>query len=101
MTSLRPPLDSRPPPISWIDVLVAGVTAAAQIGGTALIARFGQPERPPDGVAYALLVTSALSLLVRDRYPRAVLGVVALTASGYMLLGYPGGFYTVSLVFAV
>jgi signal transduction histidine kinase len=94
-------LDSRPNPIDWIDVLVAGFAAAAQIGGTAIISQIGQPERPPDAVAYALLATSALSLLVRDRYPRAVLLVVAVAACAYMALGYPGGFYTVSLVFAI
>ena len=47
MTGLRTPLDSRPTPIDWIDVLVAAFAATAQIGGTAVISQLGQPERPP------------------------------------------------------
>ena len=87
--------------ITWIDVLIVAFTLATQVGGTLLLTRFTVPERPVDVVAVGLLTIGAVVLLVRDRYPLPVLLVVAGSATAYMLLGYPGGFSTVSLVFAI
>jgi signal transduction histidine kinase len=101
MSSVRDP-DPRPTTrVAWIDVVIALGTALAQVGGTELFVRIAGTDRPLDPVAYALLLAGALPLVVRDRYPLPVLLTVAGSATAYMLLGYPGGFYTIALVFAV
>jgi signal transduction histidine kinase len=87
--------------LTWIDVLVAGATAMAQVGGTELFVRIAGSDRPLDPIAYGLLLAGALPLIVRNRYPLPVLLVVAASATAYMLLGYPGGFYTIALVLAI
>jgi signal transduction histidine kinase len=95
------PTQERTARIGWLDVAVAVGTAIAQVGGTELSVRFAGSERPLDPVAYALLLAGAASLVARDRYPLPVLLAVAASAVTYMLLGYPGGFSTISLALAI
>jgi signal transduction histidine kinase len=69
------------------DVLLAGVTALTAISNVFVA---GEPDaRPPDVLAYGLAAALGGILLLRRRWPRAVLiGSVALLQS-YLILGYP------------
>lgn len=55
-------------------------------------AGINQPERTAlDGVGFALLLVGPLALLVRRRYPGAVLAVVLVATVAYFTLDYPYG----------
>ena len=95
MTAIRPP---HPP---WVDVVLALAVLAAQFAGTEILVRAGGSDRPLDAVAYTLLVATAVPLVYRDRFPTIVLLAVVGSAVLYMWLGYPGGFTTVAIVFAI
>jgi signal transduction histidine kinase len=84
-----------------LDVLVGVLAALAQVVGTTIFVGIAGAEEQIDLLGYALLLAGALPLFGRDRYPIPVLLVVAASAVAYMLLGYPGGFYTISLIFAL
>lgn len=84
-----------------MDAVLAFVVVAAQIAGTTVLVHAAGSDRPMDAVAYGLLLATGAPLVLRDRYPTAVLLVVAGTAVAYTWLGYPGGFYTLSIVFAM
>jgi signal transduction histidine kinase len=98
VTSLRTAL---PPHPLWVDAVLAFAVVAAQIAATTILVHAAGSDRPMDAVAYALLVATGAPLVLRDRYPAAVLLVVAATAVVYTWLGYPGGFYTLAIVFAM
>jgi signal transduction histidine kinase len=87
--------------VTWLEALVAITTAIAQVGGTLLFVRLAGSDRELDLLAFGLLLAGAVPLVLRDRYPLAVLLVVAMAAAAYMVLGYPAGFYTISLLFAI
>jgi signal transduction histidine kinase len=74
-----------------LDVGIALLVCVAQLAFTTLAAR-GQPERDPlDVLGYALLAAGPLALVVRRRYPVAVLAVAFATTLGYSLTDYPRG----------
>jgi hypothetical protein len=81
--------------------MLALFVAAAAIVGTELAVRAGGGEGPIDAPAYLLFLAGALPLALRNRYPVAVLLVVAATTVPYVWLGYPGGFYTIAVAFAI
>ncbi len=91
----------RPPHPLWVDAVLAFVVVVAQIAGTTILVHAAGSDRTMDAVAYGLLVANGAALVLRDRYPAPVLLVVAGTAVAYTWLGYPGGFYTLSVVFAI
>src|SRR5688500_7068605 len=91
----------RPPHPLWVDAVLAFVVVAAQIAGTSILALAAGSDRPPDAVAYGLLVASGAALVLRDRHSATVLLLVAGAAVTYTFLGYAGGFYTLSVVFAM
>jgi signal transduction histidine kinase len=86
---------------TWVDLMLALFVAAAEIVGTELAVRAGGGEGPIDAAAYVLLLAGALPLALRNWYPVAVLLVVAATTVPYVWLGYPGGFYTIAVAFAI
>jgi signal transduction histidine kinase len=71
------------------DVLLAAAVAFVQIGGTAAY-RDDVPVRwDADAFAYLLLSIGPLALLVRRRWPEAVLAVTFAAAAVYTATGYP------------
>jgi len=101
MTDIAPGLPRPIHRITWLDLAVGLGTAALQLAGTSLFVRLSGSDRALDPLAVALLVGSGLPLVVRDRWPLPVLVLVSAAAIGYALLGYPTGFYTIALVFAI
>lgn len=87
-------------PRPW-DMVLAVVVGLVQLVGTVALIRSGVATGTLDPVAAMLLVGSAAALLVRDQAPVPVLALVGVAAILYTWLGYPGGLYTVSVVFAV
>jgi signal transduction histidine kinase len=70
--------------------LAAGVAAFGVVG--TLGAGGNQPDaRPPDALAWALLLLAAASLPLRRRHPVAVLAVTAAATLTWLLAGYPWG----------
>jgi signal transduction histidine kinase len=86
---------------TWMGLALALFVAAAEIVGTELAVRASGGTGPIDPIAYLLLIVGALPLAVRDRYPVPVLLIVAATTVPYVWLGYPGGFYTIAIAFAM
>jgi signal transduction histidine kinase len=73
---------------------------AIQIVGTRL-AGFRQPERLDlDALGVLLLAAGPVALVLRRRYPAAVLGFVLATTLGYLLLDYPRGPIFLALIVA-
>jgi signal transduction histidine kinase len=91
----------RPPQPLWVDAVLAFAVVAAQIAGTEILVRTAGSDRPMDVVGYGLLAASGGALAFRDRAPVGVLLAVVGSVLVYTWLGYAGGFYTVSLVFAI
>lgn len=58
-------------------------------------------NRPVDGVAMAVVITTGLVLAVRRRWPLATLAVATVLTSGYLVAGYPYGFVLLSFSVAV
>ena len=96
MTSLRQRLQRVP--MSVVDTALALALAVAI---TITIGVSPQPGARPDALAYALGLTVAALVLVRRRWPLAVLLLSAATVQGYYLLGYPGIFAAVPLSIAL
>jgi signal transduction histidine kinase len=102
-----------PRDIPAVDVAVALVVAAVQIGGTALAARHQQHHpscwlgsgcaipRHLDVLAFVLLAVGPVALLFRHRHPPAVLAVVFIATLLYAVIGYPSGPIFVSLILAL
>jgi membrane-associated protein len=72
-----------------VDAGVALAVAALVIVGVTIAEEPG--ARPPDVLAYGLGVAGAVVLLVRRRWPVAVLGATLAVSVAYHLLGYPAG----------
>jgi signal transduction histidine kinase len=75
-----------------VDVLVALVIAVVQVAGTIAYSH----DEPPspwafDAFACVLLVAGPVALLVRRRWPAAILVVAFAAAAGYAAGGYPRG----------
>ena len=71
--------------------LLPVVVGIIQVIGTRFAA-FGQPERVDlDALGLLLLAAGPVSLIVRRRYPVAVLAFVLATTLGYLLADYPRG----------
>jgi signal transduction histidine kinase len=87
--------------VHWTDVLLAAGVTVAELVGTQVLAQANPTDRQLDLLGAALLVTNSVPLLVRDVYPRPVLLIVSGAACAYMLLGYPGGFFTIGVVLAI
>jgi signal transduction histidine kinase len=95
----RPPAaGSRPNPS---DILLALSVAVAEIVGTELVARSATATRATDPLVYGLLLANSLPLAFRDRRPIAILALVVASTASYALLGYPGGFITIGVVFGI
>jgi class 3 adenylate cyclase len=82
-----PPLPGRRIPGQLLDVALALVVAVAVTIGIGLPPN---PDRPPDALAYGLGLTIAALVLVRRRWPVAVLVASAVALQVYYLLDYSG-----------
>jgi signal transduction histidine kinase len=96
------------------DVRIAAIAAAIQIGGTVGASHRGATGRHGcwwtsscssatslDVLGVALLALGPVALLLRRRYPRAVLGAVFIVTLAYVSLGYVQGPSYVSPAFAL
>jgi hypothetical protein len=83
--SVRQRLQHVPWPL--VDIGLALMVAAA---GIIAIGLSPNPGRPPDALAYALGLTIAALVLVRRRWPVAVLVTSAVILQLYYLLDYAG-----------
>jgi signal transduction histidine kinase len=77
---LRSHLAAGLPALALLAVGLAGTGPAGRVQGV-----------PVDARAYVLVAGVALVLVVRRRWPRAVLAAVTLATSAYLVLGYPYG----------
>lgn len=82
------------------DVALAALAALVQIGGTVLAARHQTDARSLDVPGYLLLASGPAALVVRRRWPVAVLVTAFATTLCYLLLGYPGGPIWMALIVA-
>jgi signal transduction histidine kinase len=82
------------------DVALAAAAGLVQVGGTAVAARHQADVRMLDVRGYLLLASAPAALIVRRRWPVAVLLVAFATTLGYLLLGYPGGPIWMALIVA-
>jgi signal transduction histidine kinase len=75
----------------FVTALVAALIAAVQIGGATVAGRH-QPDRYAiDAPAVALLLVGPVALLLRRRYPVAVLAACFGSTLAYVVVGYPQG----------
>ena len=82
------------------DVLLAVAVGAAQLLFTTLASR-RQPDRLAiDGLAVVLLLAGPAALVLRRRYPVAVLAVVFSTTLAYVVIGYARGPIFLGLIVA-
>jgi signal transduction histidine kinase len=82
------------------DVCLAAVAGLVQVGGTVLAARHQAGVRVLDVPGYLLLASAPAALIVRRRWPVAVLIVAYVTTLCYLLLDYPGGPIWMALIVA-
>jgi signal transduction histidine kinase len=83
------------------DVLLAVAVGAAQLLFTTLASRH-QPDRlAVDGLAVVLLLAGPAALVLRRRYPVAVLAVVFTTTLTYVAIGYAWGPIFLGLIVAL
>lgn len=87
--------------IRSVNILLAGVLAAVSLAVTVLIDREMVALRRIDGWSSLLIVTAALSLTGRRRWPLATLAVATMATTGYLLLGYSYGLILVNFLVAV
>ena len=85
VTSLRQRLRLLPAP-----VIDAGLAVAVGVAATIAVPMAPPQETRPDGLAYALGLTIAALVLVRRRWPVAVLVASAATLQLYYMLDYAG-----------
>ncbi len=88
----------------WPAPPIWGVALA--VGAFELIGSFGAAERQPDrqpmhAVAVLLVLAGPAALVVRDRWPLAVVAVSMASTAVYIRLGYPYGPVFVSLIVAL
>jgi signal transduction histidine kinase len=86
---------------TWFDLLTAAFVGVAEVVGTSVVAVTAGAGRALDPVGYALLVVNAAPLAMRNHRPRLALAVSVGTAMVYTWLGFPGGFYTLSVALCV
>jgi signal transduction histidine kinase len=86
--------------VTPFDVLLAVVVGIAQVGFTYLASHHQEAPRGFDGWAVLLLGVSSLALVVRRRYPVAVLAVAFAATFLYAVLGYAHGPVFFSLIVA-
>jgi signal transduction histidine kinase len=79
------------PAWSWWELVPALPVLAVGLLGTGQAAEQQDWARPVDGWAYALVVVSALALLLRRRAPVAGLAVCGLAMTAYLAARYPFG----------
>jgi signal transduction histidine kinase len=82
------------------DVALAAAAGLVQVGGTAVAARHQADVRMLDVPGYLLLASGPAALIVRRRWPVAVLLAAFAATLGYQLLGYPGGPIWMALIVA-
>jgi signal transduction histidine kinase len=82
------------------DVAVALAVGLVQAGAAYGAARHRQPPHPWHPLAVALVAAGPAALLVRRRYPVAVLAVAYSAALGYWLVGYGRGPLFLTLIVA-
>jgi signal transduction histidine kinase len=95
---------SLPDPRMLVDLLVAVIVAVLAVVDVASVSSEPVPwERTADGLAYALVIIAALSLVWRRRAPLVVLAVVTTVLIAFWLRGYGALLSVVGLpaVFAV
>jgi signal transduction histidine kinase len=90
----------RPPRHGRFDVPLALGLAIIQIVGTHFASHRQIPRRPLDLAGYLLLLAGPAALVVRHRWPEAVLLVAFVVTLAYVQLGYPKGPVFLSLVVA-
>jgi signal transduction histidine kinase len=83
------------------DSMLAALLTLAGIVGTTFAGSPSRAEVPIDVLGYVLVVTAAVILAVRRRWPLAVLAVVTVCTSVYLVLGYDYGPILVLFMFAV
>ena len=83
------------------DTALAAVLTLVGIVGTTFAGNPSRVEVPIDARGFALVVTAAVVLAVRRRWPLAVLAVVTVCASVYLILGYAYGPVLISFMIAV
>jgi signal transduction histidine kinase len=83
------------------DGMLATLLTLAGIVGTTFAGSPSRSEVPIDARGYVLVVTAAVLLAVRRRWPLAVLAVVTVCTSVYLVLGYNYGPILVMFMFAV
>jgi signal transduction histidine kinase len=82
------------------DVALAASAGLLQVGGTALAARHQADVRMLDIPGYLLLAAGPAALIVRRRWPVAVLLAAFAATLSYLLLDYPGGPIWMALIIA-
>jgi signal transduction histidine kinase len=82
------------------DVALAGAVLVLQVGATYAAAHHQHVHRPWDAGAVALLVAGPVALVVRRRYPVAVLWAALSTALAYWVIGYGRGPLFLALIVA-
>lgn len=73
------------------DLLLALAAALISVVGGTFAARHQHPDRTLDAWGYLLLLAGPACLIVRRRWPAAVLAAVFAATFGYIWLGYPQG----------
>jgi signal transduction histidine kinase len=86
--------------ITLHDVVPALVVGIAQVGFTLLAARHQEAPRDFDVWAGVLLAIGPLALVVRRRYPVAVLAIAFVTTFVYAVIGYAHGPIFLALIVA-
>jgi class 3 adenylate cyclase len=82
-------------------VVDAGLAVATALAVAVTIRASPEPSGPPEGLAYLVGLTIAALVLVRRRWPLAVLLVSAATLQLYYVLDFPGIFPAVPLAVAL
>ncbi|MFG1871858.1 sensor histidine kinase [Micromonospora arborensis] len=83
------------------DVVLALVLLVIGQLGTDLAGDDQPGSRPVDAACRVLIVVAALALTVRHRAPAAVLAVVSVATTSYLVIGYPYGPILLTLLVAV
>ena len=83
------------------DSALAVLLTLAGVVGTTFAGSPSRAELPIDARGYVLVVTAAVVLAVRRRWPLAVLAVVTVCTSVYLVLGYAYGPILVAFMLAV
>jgi signal transduction histidine kinase len=89
------------PRVSRFDVGLALAVLVVQVGATYGAAQHQHVHRPWDPLAVVLLAAGPVALVVRRRYPVAVLAVALSSALAYWVLGYGRGPLFLALIVAL